>query len=297
MHSTADSHTINHRLVGLGVLLILVGVAGYFGIKLGEARVNATAHWPAVTGHVEISELSTATVKTGPVRRTTPIAKIRYAYSVNGQRLECDGLRVVPMLHTNPEGTPEEIVARYPVGKSVKVFYDPNNPKDALLTPVPAENARSLMRSLAFVAPCVGFVGLLLAIVGGVNLLSKSRETLAASSNIIARNVETPLEIAWSFRSVAPAFQPAQPMPPAPQTAPLPARPVHWLVRGAATSLGLFLLLFGSLLLTTLARRPLPSATTAVHVTMLVIFGGVAMFGGYLVCVGVRRPTISSIVT
>ena len=153
MRSNSDSNAMNHRLCGVGGVLLLIGVAGYFGIRVAESRVHATARWPSVTGHIVTSEVSTATVKTGPVRRTSPIAKIRYAYSVNGQDLQSDGLRVVPMLHTTPEGTPEEIVDRYPVGKSVKVFYDPHNPTDALLTPVPAKDARSLIQALAFIAP------------------------------------------------------------------------------------------------------------------------------------------------
>src|SRR5688572_27147357 len=125
MQANADSRSMNHRLCGLGVFLLVLGVGGYGGIKVAQARVHKTALWPSVPGRIVTSEVTTGVVKTGPVRQVNPVARIRYSYTVNGQRYEGDGQRVVPMLHTRPEGTPEELVARYPVGRIVTVYFDP----------------------------------------------------------------------------------------------------------------------------------------------------------------------------
>lgn len=121
MQSNSD-HGMNSRLCGFGVFLLVLGVAGYGGIKLAESRIEKTAHWPKVTGRIVTSEVATAIVKTGPVRRASDVATIRYAYSVGGREFVCDRERVVPMLHYKPDGTPEETVRRYPVGRSVDVY-------------------------------------------------------------------------------------------------------------------------------------------------------------------------------
>jgi hypothetical protein len=259
---------MNVRMCGLGAVLLLLGVAGYGGVKWAEARADATARWPSVPGQIVTSEVSTALVKTGPVRRVSPVAKIRYAYTVRGQRYECDGLRVIPMLHSRPEGTPEELVARYPAGKNVAVYYDPADPRDALLTPVPAEDARSLIRSLTFLGACVGFVGLLLVVIGGAHLRRERHPPRTVPRESDGHRPETPPVAA------APAVR---------------LRPAHRLLRIAATTLGLFFLLAGTLFLVAAATTT-TTADAATQIVGVVIFAGVTLFGGFLVYVGVRKP-------
>src|SRR5687767_12206907 len=99
MQPPSDSRALTTRLCGLGAVLLILSAGGYCGVKVGQARVDAVAQWPSVTGRVVTSEVSTGIVKTGPVRRGTRYATIRYTYSVKGERFESDGQRVVPMLH------------------------------------------------------------------------------------------------------------------------------------------------------------------------------------------------------
>ena len=155
MQSDADSRAVVHRLNGLGILLLVVGVAGFGGLQVGKARIKAVAQWPSVSGQIVKSEVSTATVKTGRVTRTQPIAETRYSYSVEGKTYESEFRRVVPMLHMKPEGTPEEIVSRYPVGETSRCTSVSRDPRDALLVPVAGQDAHSLIRVLSFVAPVV----------------------------------------------------------------------------------------------------------------------------------------------
>ena len=266
MSSDSASRAMHARLCGLGVFLLVLGLAAYGGVQLAIARVNDTARWPSVSGRVVASEVSTAVVKTGPVRRFTPVANIRYTYSVEGQRYECEGGRVVPMLHFRPEGTPEELVARYPVGSSVTVFYNPADPADALLTPEPADDARRFIRSLTVLGPFVGFLGLLMVAIGAMHLRAGSR-------------------------AEAPVHDQACHAAPA---APRPSRAMHWLLRLAATLFGLFLLLLASLLaVTPTSKSSVPISATA-EVISLVLFLGAAAFGGLLVRVGMRRPSRGS---
>jgi hypothetical protein len=51
----------------------------------------------------------------------------------------------------------QRILTRYPEGSTVRVFYDPNDPRDALLEPGPTSNAQQkvLFGSLLFAAGCI----------------------------------------------------------------------------------------------------------------------------------------------
>ena len=259
---------MHKRLCVFGVVLLVLGAAGYGGARLAESRVEETAHWPTVPGRIVTSEVSTAVVKTGPVRRASDVANIRYAYSVNGRDFECDGLRVIPMLHVTPEGTPEELVRRYPVGRVVDVYYNPDDPGDALLTHVPAEDALRLVRSVAFLAPCVALVGLVIAGIAGTNLRSEPGRGHSAAG--LDRSPAGP-----SASSTA---------------APVEPRATHWLVRGAAALLGLFLMLLGGPLSVHMACTPDPKVGAAVRVISLLIVVVGALLGAFLVCVGMRKP-------
>ena len=275
MQSNSDSRAMNHRLCGLGVLFILLGLVGYGVIQWAAGRIDATAKWPSVTGRIVTSEVDRGMSRTGRTWRYGDIANIRYAYTVNGQRYECEQLRMFPMLHSS-DGTPSELVARYPAGTSVTVYYDPANPGDALLTPGVAADARKLKGGpLGFLAPVIGVIGLLMAIIGAGHLWREQRAAQPAAGAADAPQTETPV-----VQAVL-ASAPASPVRP---------RTTHWLLRVAATTLGLFFLLVGSLLTVTTAGRPSPAAHPAAEVIALVIFGGVTLFGGGLVYLGMRKP-------
>ncbi len=283
MSATSESRALQHRLCGFGLFLLFLGVVGVAGIHVGKTRVNQVTQWPSTTGRIVTSELSTATVKTGRVLKVDAIAKIIYTYSINGKSYRSEGLRVVPMLHFTPEGTPQELLSKYPVGKSVKVYYDPNKPDDALLTPMAGEDARSLISSLELIAPIVAGVGLLIAGMAGVKLWRTRPATPMVSEVASGFNevIEKPRLLPPAVAMTVPLELPREPSPP---------RKTHWLVRGAATIFGLALLLFGSLVTVTVVRMKDTAVSDNMQIVMLTIFGGVILFGVFQVWVGMRQP-------
>jgi len=285
MQSDADSRAVTHRLNGLGILLLVVGVAGFGGLQVGKARIKAVAQWPSVSGQIVKSEVSTATVKTGRVTRTQPIAETRYSYSVEGKTYEGEFRRVVPMLHMKPEGTPEEIVSRYPVGRNVEVYFNPRDPRDALLVPVAGQDAHSLIRVLSFVAPVVALVGLLITAIASIKLLSERAPEPALLPQAVALPPQVAAPVVAPIIARRPTVAPPKPAPPA------RPRTTHWLIRGFATLLGLLLMFFGSLLCVTAAGSNSPKIDATTEAVCLAILLGTTLLGAFLIYIGMRRPS------
>jgi hypothetical protein len=277
---TSESRALRHRLCGFGLLLVFAGAVGLGGLEIAKRRIAQTAQWPSVTGRIVKSEVATAAVKNGRALIISDHADTVYSFTVNGTSYRGECRRVVPMLHFNTEGSPEEVVARYPVGKSVTVYYDPNNPADALLTPVPDQSARTLISSLGLIAPALGAVGLLIAGMAGLQLWrERGLVPPVPAPTAIAKNL---------LPRPAAVLQPVTlPRPPK------PLRTTHWIVRAIATLFGLALFLFGTLVTLTTLRLNNPTVSDTMQTVMIGIFSGVTLFGAFLIWLGMRRPRTS----
>jgi hypothetical protein len=101
-----------------GILLLLFGA---YNLYTG----NSSVRWPSVEGRILYSR-----ARTGP----HPETLLWYEYHVNNQRYVASAYR------NGGNVTPFDSVAtaaakRYPVGRTVPVYYDPANPRNALLEP------------------------------------------------------------------------------------------------------------------------------------------------------------------
>ena len=76
--------------------------------------------------------------------------RLVYTYQVNGQTLR--GWRVSYALRGANRRAVEEIVARYPSGKKVLVFYDPNAPASAVLENTPPASWLPIITGFIFLA-------------------------------------------------------------------------------------------------------------------------------------------------
>jgi len=283
MESESESRRLGVRCCGAGAAFLLLGLVAYFGGQSVRAYSARVAQWPSVTGKIVRSEVSTATVRTGRVVTSSPIADIQYAYAVNGKDYQGVQLRPLPMLHMKPDGTPAELVDRYPVGRSVQVYYDPGRPSFAVLNPELGDDAHKLIKSLALVGPCLALMGLLLAGIGAMSWVAKPGSGPAAVPTM-APIQQAP---AATPRAVIAAKGPP----------PVKLGIVQRLIRGSATALGLFVLLAASVLLVAAARTPNPSGDESTRIVAMFIFGGAALLGAGLIYAGVRRPRLKSFAT
>ena len=256
MQSPSETRAIGRRCLIAGVIFLVLGVGAFIGMHMAQSHADRVAQWPSVEGKIVTSEISTSTGWSKYGRRTTRIADIEYAYTVTGEQYQGEHLRVLPMLHLKSDGTLEEIVARYPVGRTVQVYYNPANPAAALLIPTLGDDASKLIRSVSVMAPCIAFLGLVLSGIGAMCVLPK--QTAEAARR--------------------------------PALAPVKLTIVQRILRGIATLSGLFLFLIGSLVLVAAPGTPVPSGEVAVRYVLMAIFGVVTLLGTGLIYVGIRRP-------
>jgi hypothetical protein len=102
------------------------------GILLGiiivtRRKVAQAASWPSTMGTVTYSSIEW---RRGSEGQSVAYPVVQYAYKVMGQMFE--GRKVMPGPETGGTGA-HKVVERYPAGAQVMVYYDPNNPSDAVL--------------------------------------------------------------------------------------------------------------------------------------------------------------------
>lgn len=157
-------------LLCLGVLVL--GFAGggiYLIIRHNRDRKKAQASlgWPSVSGTVVESRVaeSVSTDSDGD-RTTTYRPAVRYEYEVMGTQYTGDKMAVGIQSSSSNLRKAQETVARLPVGTLVKVFYNPENPADAVLEQKISGSAPLVVGIILLV------VGICLGCPGGIALLA-----------------------------------------------------------------------------------------------------------------------------
>lgn len=121
-----------------GCLETLGITAVFFCIGLGLSwwgwtivrNARASAGWPVVQGVITESEIEFSTDEDGDT--WTP--RVAYTYMVNGLSYENYTIKFGETSYGS-ERTALEVQARYPIGQTVDVYYDPADPDRAVLEP------------------------------------------------------------------------------------------------------------------------------------------------------------------
>jgi hypothetical protein len=120
---------------GIGWLGLFVAALGIGMVLWGLSRrskanaiVGAARQWPTATGTM----IATEVVKGGTNRNRTYTPVVRYEYEVDGSKHVGDRVRA-GYLTFGWRATAERVLQLYPVGASVPVRYDPDDPGSSLL--------------------------------------------------------------------------------------------------------------------------------------------------------------------
>jgi len=118
-------------LVGFGMLFFLAGIGCFYSAYTWRRRVQSSFSWPTVPGRVLKSKVGS---HSGPGARGsgTYAHVIEYEYTVDHVVHTHDHIEV----GGNTSGTrnaAEKSVANYPVGREVRVYYDPKDASNACL--------------------------------------------------------------------------------------------------------------------------------------------------------------------
>lgn len=117
------------------LLLLLAGLGAFGWLWILGAKGDASAGWPSVAGVVLESAIDARPVRGGGDRDGAEeyLARVRYQYQAAGQTHVSANRRFPdPGYGRNPQEA-EDIVARYPAGAAVRVWYNPANPAEACL--------------------------------------------------------------------------------------------------------------------------------------------------------------------
>jgi hypothetical protein len=108
----------------------------------GQRRANAAGAWPRTSGRVlqsgvrEVRFRTRMSVGITTYRMTTGyLPQVVYTYVVDGASYQGERLRIGESLISSDTRAAERIVARFPPGAGVTVYYNPADPADATLDP------------------------------------------------------------------------------------------------------------------------------------------------------------------
>lgn len=112
---------------GLTLLMIIAGGLWVFTVLYLAVQAVQSRHWPTAAGRITLSVPKELTGREDSER-----IRIEYVYEVD--RITFTGTRVRFVSISRPKEV-ETYLARYSVGKQVRVYYKPGDPSDAVLEP------------------------------------------------------------------------------------------------------------------------------------------------------------------
>lgn len=118
------------NLLGIGIVGIVLVIlnAVFLGIiYFMRRRMAVVSQWPSTMGTVV---LSTIEWRSSSDSGSTAYPVVQYSYQVNGQAYQ--SYKLAPGPEVGGTGA-KKVVAKYPAGAQVMVFYDPQKPSDAVL--------------------------------------------------------------------------------------------------------------------------------------------------------------------
>ena len=140
----------NESLLVIGILIFVLLILNtiFLGVIFFMRRkMTAVSQWPSTMGAVNSSYLERRSSSEGG---STHYPVVQYSYQVGGQSYQSTKLAPGPDVGGTGAG---KVVARYPEGAQVMVFYNPENPSDAVLER--KAPAQWLMWLLLIVFDCV----------------------------------------------------------------------------------------------------------------------------------------------
>ena len=114
--------------VGIIVFVLVILNAIFLGIIFFMRRkMAAVSTWPSTIGTVVMSTIEQRSSSEGGY---TDYPVVQYSYQVSGQMYQ--NMKLAPGPEVGGSGA-RKVVAKYPAGAQVMVFYNPQNPSDAVL--------------------------------------------------------------------------------------------------------------------------------------------------------------------
>lgn len=115
--------------VVVGVVFTVIGAIGVAWSVVTFASALSSPKWPAVPGVVAVSDLQRSRGEGGFTYR----AEISYRYLVDGTELVSNRAQFGDRIELSWSSGAVRLLQKYPVGRSVNVYYNPYDPEEAVL--------------------------------------------------------------------------------------------------------------------------------------------------------------------
>jgi hypothetical protein len=110
----------------IGIVLLILNSVFLGIIFFMRRKLAVVSQWPSIMGTVMMSRTETRSSGDG----YTDYPVVQYSYQVSGQPYQ--GMKLAPGPEVGGSGA-RKVVGRYPAGAQVMVFYNPQNPSEAVL--------------------------------------------------------------------------------------------------------------------------------------------------------------------
>jgi hypothetical protein len=123
-----------------GLVAFFVWVFLFAGIAvlgwgiMSTLEALATQSWPSTGGIIIASSVDSYVSSSDSGSTTMYFASIKYAYQVRGIEYKAGRVNLGDYSSSDTQMA-EEVIARYPSGRNVRVYYDPTKPENAVLEP------------------------------------------------------------------------------------------------------------------------------------------------------------------
>ena len=124
------------------LILIILFCLAFMGIGIGMlvklvknfSKARHSKNWLSTSGKIIRSELDAQTrADENGYETTTYIANVIFQYVVNDSTFEGDCINFDYGIRTSNKHLEKLVVEQYPVGRQVRVYYDPDDPQQAVL--------------------------------------------------------------------------------------------------------------------------------------------------------------------
>ena len=114
------------------VAILIYGIVGFLILsQFGGQIVNyiRSMNWQQVSGEIIVSGIENASDTSG--ERYT--GNVIYSYEFDGLTYEGDQINLFGNIYVGNRDDAEQMIAPYPVGRSVNLYINPNNPAQSVL--------------------------------------------------------------------------------------------------------------------------------------------------------------------
>ena len=119
----------NEFLLAVGIIVFVLFILNVVFLTIlffMRRRMATVSQWPATMGNVIMSTIERRSSDDG----YTDYPVVQYSYQVGGQAYQ--SYKLAPGPEVGGTGA-RKVIAKYPPGAQVMVFYDPQNPAEAVL--------------------------------------------------------------------------------------------------------------------------------------------------------------------